>query len=105
MLEPSFKLIDFLSTHRPVSPPRGRTLNLLYSALLTAVVLLALSIIVGILLMIFSAVVTYDLNHRVHDIMNTLLIGIPGLLLVGVLISTFFNDPQLAPQMQSNLGI
>jgi hypothetical protein len=105
MLEPSFKLIDFLSTRRPAFPPRCRTLNLLYSALLATVVLLALSIIVGILLMIFSAVVTYDLNHRVHDIMNTLLIGIPGLLLLGVLISTFFNDPQLAPQMQSNLGI
>jgi len=95
---PAYKLIDQLDTRRPATRMRGRTLNILGAALLVTLLLTLLCVASGIFLISFSSVVTYDLNHRLHSIMNALLIALPGLFLLCTLISALFDDPQDAPE-------
>jgi hypothetical protein len=95
---PGYKLIDQLDTRRPATRMRGRTLNILGAALWITLLLTLVSVASGLLLISFSSVVTYDLNHRLHSIMSALLIALPGLLLLCTFISALFDDPQDAPE-------
>lgn len=104
LLEPFFMLFDQLSGRQQRKAPRGRALTLLYSTLCVTVIVTALSVVAGILLMSFSTLITYDLNSNIHSIINTLVIILPGLLLVGTLIAVIVENPQTGVQTQENTG-
>ena len=89
---PLYLLFDTLSKRPPSSRTRARSLT--YGAFVVALLLVIVALIVGGSLIAMNQTVTFQDNLRARDVVSTLLIILPGLLVLSACVSALSADPE-----------
>jgi hypothetical protein len=97
--QPFFFVLDRL-TAQSHKQQRSRARTFLYGAVLLSILLLTISIFGGILLILFSPILTAAQNHTIHDILAASLILIPGLAIVSAIAFALSYDQNPEAQLQ-----
>lgn len=98
LFTPFFVLLDMLAAQPRSS--RSTATQLLYSALVSAVLIALLAAVVGGVSISMNQVISMELNQRIRDWASVLLVAIPGLLLIGAAASALRHPPAVQDPYQ-----